>query len=74
MTTPAELLTAAAIAAMPGKAKAHLLNPEATRVSKSLGAATGLSALGFHMMTVPPGSASALAPRPERNSSWKRGR
>lgn len=57
MTTPAELLTAAAIAAMPGKSKAHLLNPDAVRVSKSLGAATGLSALGFHMMTVPPGHA-----------------
>lgn len=57
MTTPAELLTAAAIAAMPGKSKAHLLNPDAVRVSKSLGAATGLCALGFHMMTVPPGHA-----------------
>ena len=57
MTTPAELLTAAAIAAMPGKSKVHLLNPEATRVSKSLGAATGLTDLGFHVMTVPPGRA-----------------
>ena len=55
MTTPAELLTAAAIAAMPGKSKVHLLNSEATRVSKSLGAATGLKDLGFHLMTVAPG-------------------
>jgi uncharacterized cupin superfamily protein len=55
VTTPAELLTAAAIADIPGKTKAHLLNPEAVRVSKSLGAATGLTDLGFHLMTVAPG-------------------
>ncbi|KQV80634.1 cupin [Massilia sp. Root351] len=55
MATPTELLTAAAIAAMPGKTKTHLLNPDAVRTSRSLGAATGLSGLGFHLMTVPPG-------------------
>lgn len=55
MSQPAELLKAAAIAAMEGQSKAHLLNPEAIRVSKSLGGATGLTNLGFHMMTVMPG-------------------
>jgi uncharacterized cupin superfamily protein len=55
MRHPTELLKAADIAAMEGKSKAHLLNPDAIRVSRSLGGATGLTNLGFHMMTVMPG-------------------
>ncbi len=55
MPSPKELLRAADIAAMSGHLKAHLLNPEAIRLSKSLGAATGLTDLGFHLMTVAPG-------------------
>lgn len=55
MPRPKELLKAVDIAAMSGQSKAHLLNPEAIRLSKSLGAATGLTDLGFHLMTVPPG-------------------
>lgn len=55
MNYPAELLKAVDIAEMEGKSRAHLLNPEAIRVSKSLGGATGLTNLGFHMMTVMPG-------------------
>jgi uncharacterized cupin superfamily protein len=55
MSYPAELLKAVDIAAMEGKSRAHLLNPDAIRVSKSLGAATGLTNLGFQMMTVMPG-------------------
>lgn len=55
MNHPAELLKADEIAQMEGTSKVHLLNPEAIRVSKSLGAATGLTNLGFHMMTVMPG-------------------
>lgn len=51
---PAELLKAEDIARMEGVYKAHLLNPEAIRVSKSLGGAAGLTNLGFHMMTVMP--------------------
>lgn len=39
---PAEILKAADIAAMEGKSRAHLLNPDAIRVSRSLGSATGL--------------------------------
>ncbi len=42
---------------MQGNTKAHLLNPEAIRTSKSLGAATGLTDLGFHLYTVMPGRA-----------------
>ncbi|MFT4046098.1 MAG: cupin domain-containing protein [Solimonas sp.] len=55
MNTPPELLKASAIAEMKGHMKAHLLNPEAIRLSKSLGAATGLKDLGFHVYTVAPG-------------------
>ncbi len=58
MTPPRELLKAAAIQAMEGQSKAHLLNPNAIRVAKSLGAATGLTQLGFHLMTVMPGHES----------------
>ena len=49
MDKPGELLTAADIAAMKGKLKVHTLNPEATRVSKALGAAAGLTDLGCHL-------------------------
>lgn len=58
MTPPRELLKAADIEAMEGQTKAHLLNPNAVRVAKSLGAATGLTQLGFHLMTVMPGHES----------------
>lgn len=40
---------------MPGQTKVHLLNSNAVRVAKSLGAATGLTALGVHLMTLEPG-------------------
>jgi hypothetical protein len=46
MSYPAELLKAVDIAEMEGKSRAHLLNPDAVRVSKSLGGATGLTDLG----------------------------
>jgi uncharacterized cupin superfamily protein len=55
MSKPTELLKATDIAAMPGRSKAHLLNPDAVRLTKSLGEATGLTDLGFTMMTVMPG-------------------
>lgn len=58
MTPPRELLKAADIEAMEGQTKAHLLNPNAVRVAKSLGDAAGLTQLGFHMMTVMPGHES----------------
>mgnify|MGYP001239145338 CR=1 FL=1 len=58
MTHPRELLKAAAIEAMPGQSKTHLLNPNAVRVAKSLGDAAGLTQLGFHLMTVMPGHES----------------
>lgn len=48
-------LTAAVIAAMPGRHKTHFLNPNAVRVNKSLGDATGLTGLGFHIIEVEPG-------------------
>lgn len=54
MKTPKELLKAASISEMKGQSKAHLLNPEAIRISKSLGGATGLTNLGFQLMTVMP--------------------
>ena len=55
MQAPRELLKAAAIAAMEGKSKTHLLNPNAVRSAKFIGDATGLTGLGIHIMTVLPG-------------------
>jgi len=49
------LLTAAQIAEMPGLEKTHFLNPNATRINKSLGDMTGLTGLGFHIIEVAPG-------------------
>lgn len=57
MTTaaPRELLSAAAIAALPSQTKVHKLNPNAVRSSKSLGDAVGLTHMGVHIVTVLPG-------------------
>lgn len=49
------LLKAAEIDAMEGLAKTHFLNPNAKRVNKSLGDATGLAGLGIHIIEVQPG-------------------
>ncbi len=49
------LLKAADIAAMVGLAKTHFLNPNAKRINKSLGDATGLTGLGIHIIEVEPG-------------------
>ncbi len=48
-------LSAAEIAAMEGLAKTHYLNPNAKRINKSLGDATGLTDLGIHLIEVEPG-------------------
>lgn len=58
MSSAPELLTAAAIAAMPAQSKVHPLNANAIRLHKSLGDATGLSQFGFHLVTVLPGRES----------------
>lgn len=55
MSDDTYLLTAEAIAAMPGLAKTHFLNPNAKRINKSLGDATGLTGLGIHLIEVEPG-------------------
>ena len=55
------ILTAADIAAMPGLAKTHFLNPEAQRLNRSLGDLTGLTGFGFHIIEVPPGHAASEA-------------
>jgi len=49
------LLTAEEIAAMAGLAKTHFQNPNAKRINKSLGDATGLTGLGIHIIEVEPG-------------------
>ena len=55
MENPKELITAVAISEMPWQEKTHLLNANAVRFAKSLGTVTGLTQLGFHMMSVQPG-------------------
>ena len=52
------LIRKAEIEAMEGLAKTHFLNPNARRVNKSLGDATGLSGLGVHLIEVAPGHES----------------
>lgn len=49
------LLRKSDIAAMAGTDKTHFLNPNAKRVNKSLGDATGLTGLGIHLIEVQPG-------------------
>ncbi len=49
------LVSAEEIAALPGLAKTHFLNPNAQRVNKSLGDLTGLTGIGFHIIEVQPG-------------------
>lgn len=49
------LIRAGEIAAMEGLAKTHFLNTKARRTNKSLGDATGLKGLGFHIIEVEPG-------------------
>jgi len=55
MSEETYILTAEDIAAMPGLAKTHFLNPNAKRLNKSLGDATGLTGLGIHLIEVEPG-------------------
>ena len=59
MNTPRELLKASAIEAMPARRHVHSLNAKAVRLRKSLGDATGLTQLGFHMITLMPGHESS---------------
>ena len=55
MKTPKELIKYSEIEAIEGISKTHLLNPNAIRKTKSIGAIAGLTDLGFQMMTVEPG-------------------
>ncbi len=55
MNQPAELIKASEIDKMEGNSKSHLLNPDAIRITKSLGGVTGLTDLGFQIMVVDPG-------------------
>jgi hypothetical protein len=58
MSNPRELLTAADIVAMEPARSVHPLNENAVRLKRSLGDATGLTQLGFHLMTLMPGHES----------------
>lgn len=55
MTEETYLITQGEIAAMDGPKKAHSQNPNAYRTNKSLGDATGLTGIGFHVVEVEPG-------------------
>lgn len=55
MSTHPYILSAEDIAAMDGLAKTHFVNPNAQRINKSLGDATGLTGLGIHIIEVEPG-------------------
>lgn len=49
------LLKKAQIEAMEGEKKTHFQNPNAIRVNKSIGDATGLTGIGVHIIEVEPG-------------------
>ncbi len=49
------LIKAANITAMEGTHKTHFRNPNAQRINKSLGDATGLTGMGIHIIEVEPG-------------------
>lgn len=55
METRKLLLKAADIENMAGEKKVHFLNPNAVRINKSLGDATGLKHIGVHIVQVEPG-------------------
>ncbi|PAU75531.1 cupin domain-containing protein [Halomonas salipaludis] len=48
-------LSAQDIQALEGVRKVHFLNAQAVRINKSLGDAVGMSQLGIHQISVPPG-------------------
>lgn len=52
-------LSAREIERLEGTEKVHFLNPNAVRVDKSLGDATGLRNIGVHLVTIQPGFRSA---------------
>ncbi|QVN21635.1 cupin domain-containing protein [Burkholderia pyrrocinia] len=58
LSNPREILKAADIAAMEPERSVHPLNENAIRQKRSLGDATGLTQLGFHLMTLMPGHES----------------
>lgn len=58
MSEPKYLIRKEEIEAMAGLQKTHFLNPDAKRTNKSLGDATGLTGIGFHIIEVQPGDAT----------------
>lgn len=59
MSQPRELLKATHIETMETVTSTHSLNPNALRLRKSLGDATGLTQLGVHRIELPPGRDSS---------------
>ena len=55
MENAREILSPDAIEALKGEVRVHTLNPNAVRISKSLGDAVGLTQIGVHIVTVMPG-------------------
>jgi uncharacterized cupin superfamily protein len=60
MDTRKQLLKATDIENMAGERKVHFLNPNAIRINKSLGDATGPSHIGVHIIYVEPGKETYL--------------
>lgn len=49
------LISRSEIEAMPWVEEGHFLNPDVARERCSLGHLTGLTGIGFHIVTIPPG-------------------
>jgi uncharacterized cupin superfamily protein len=59
MEKPPEMLTATDIETLQSQRRVHALNPNAIRLTKSLGDAVGLTQIGINLVTIMPGHASA---------------
>ena len=60
MTQPQSLFRKSVIDALPEKRHAHVLDPEAQRLTRSLGDAVGLKTLGVHLVRLEPGRESTV--------------
>lgn len=69
-TSAHPLLRAQDIAALPEEARAHTLDPEAIRHTRSLGDAVGLQSLGVHLVRLTPGRRSSVLHFHHHDEEW----
>ena len=70
MTQPQSLFRKSVIDALPEKRHAHVLDPEAQRLTRSLGDAVGLKTLGVHLVRLEPGRESTVYHFHHQDEEW----